>query len=553
MEAPTVTRSSADDGGIQQQVIGRALTATASEMGIALLRNAFSSIVREAKDMSTAVFCSQGRLVAQADHIPILQSAMVTAITACLADHTLDTLTPDSLLMTNDPYRGCHHLNDIALFMPVFHDDQRIGIVGAIAHHVDVGGSAAGMLPAAREVREEGIRIPPLHLRLNDGDFPPVVKGLVAANVRAPEAVLGDLHAQIAALLSGRARLQALAEKYGAAVLTGTMDLLVHAARRAMAAILTDIPDFETTGEAMLDDDGEGGPEVVVRVRVAKTKDEILFDFTGTDTARPTMINANVSSALGAVWTATRHVFASGTGIAHNAGSIEPIVVRIPSGSCLDPPPPSSVHARILMAYRVYDAVMDALAKALPDRVCATGFNSSICLALSHAAEGRYDILVEVLSGGWGARSDRDGPDALPFALSNCANTPTEFIENRFPFLRIKTYGLVPGSAGEGRFRGGLGEVKEYEILADGVVFTVFTDRFVHPAAGLFGGTSGAPGLMEIERQGRRIALASKTGVVLQRGDLLRIVGGGGGGFGNPTLRAANARAADIRMGIARP
>jgi N-methylhydantoinase B len=318
-----------------------------------------------------------------------------------------------------------------------------------------------------------------------------------------------------------------------------------------MESILSDLPDFDVTGEAMMDDDGESGPEVVVRVRATKTGRQLLFDFAGTDAARPTMINANVSSALGAVWTATRHVFASGTGVAHNAGSIEPIVVRIPPGCCLDPPPPSSVHARVLMAYRVYDAVMDALSKALPDRVCATGFNSSVCLALSHSTQGRYDIFVEVLSGGWGARSDRDGLDALPFPLSNCANTPTEFVENRFPFLRIKTYGLVPGSAGIGRFRGGLGEVKEYEILADNVVFTVFTDRFIHPAAGLFGGGPGARGHMEIDRKGEIIRLASKTGVLLQCGDVLRIVGGGGGGYGDPAERAADAIAADARMGVA--
>ncbi|MGE0853432.1 MAG: hydantoinase B/oxoprolinase family protein [Hyphomicrobiaceae bacterium] len=538
------------EGPIQQQVIGRALAATASEMGIALLRNAFSSIVREAKDMSTAVFSPQGRLVAQADHIPILQSAMVTALTACLDEHRLDALTPESVLITNDPYRGCHHLNDIALFLPVFHEGERIGIVGAIAHHVDVGGSAAGMLPAAREVREEGICIPPLHVRLVDGDLPAVVRGLVAANVRAPDAVLGDLHAQIAALFSGRARLRSLAAKYGTTVLTGTMDRLIEAATRGMAVILSEIPDFDVTGAAMLDDDGEGGPEVVVRVRAHKLGDRITFDFAGTDAARPTMINANVSSALGAVWTATRHVFASGTGLAHNAGSIEPILVHIPPGSCLDPPPPYSVHARVLMAYRVYDAVMDALAKALPDRVCATGFNSSICLALSHSTDGRYNILVEVLSGGWGARSDRDGPDALPFALSNCANTPTEFVENRFPFLRIKSYGLVPGSAGSGRFRGGLGEIKEYDILADDVVFTVFTDRFVHPAAGLFGGQPGAPGSMEVLRQGARIPLTSKTGIVLCAGDVLRIIGGGGGGLGDPRQRAPEAAELDAAMGV---
>jgi N-methylhydantoinase B len=545
-----MTETNAHDGGIQQQVIGRALTATASEMGIALLRNAFSSIVREAKDMSTAVFSPNGELIAQADHIPILQSAMVTAVTACLEEHKIEDLTPDSLLMTNDPYRGCHHLNDIAIFMPVFHGTKRIGIVGAIAHHVDVGGSAAGMLPAAREVREEGIRVPPLHMRLVDGDFPTLVKGLIASNVRAPEAVLGDLHAQIAALFSGRARLLSLADKYGADVLTGTMTRLIAAAEKAMAATLSEIPDFDVTGESMLDDDGEGGPEVVVRVRVRKTGDRLNFDFNGTDAARPTMVNANVSSTLGAVWTATRHVFASGTVGAYNAGSIAPIVVTIPPSCCLDPPPPSSVHARVLMAYRVYDAVMDALAKAVPGQVSATGFNSSICLALSHSTDERYDIFVEVLSGGWGARANSDGPDALPFPLSNCANTPTEFVENRFPFLRIKSYGLMPGSAGNGRFRGGLGEVKEYDILADNVVFTVFTDRFVHPAAGLFGGKPGAPGRMEIERDGDIIPLKSKTGVVLRRGDVLRIVGGGGGGYGDPLERVDIAREADQRMGV---
>lgn len=534
----------------EQQVIGRALQSAAEEMGINLLRNAFSSIVREAKDMSAAVFDAEGRLIAQADHIPILLSAMTTAVEACLAAVPQESLTPGTVLITNDPYRGCQHLNDIAVFLPVFVEGRRIAIVGCIAHHLDVGGAAPGILQHASEIFEEGKIIPPMALELEEGRLPELFTRILCANVRTPDELLGDLDAQMAALFAGRERLQHLAARYGAGRLTAVMDSLIESSRSVMSRVLEELEDFETSGSAQLDDDGIGGPPMVVRVTVRKRGGRLHLDFTGSDPQRPCMMNANPSSVLGAVWTLVRHVFGSGVTMWHNAGSMEPVEVTIPSGCHLNPTPPASVHGRVITAYRVYDALMDALAKVLPDRVTATGFNASICLALSRLHEGRFQIFVEVLSGGWGGRNGSDGPSALPFALSNCSNAPAEYVESQFRFLRIRRYGLQPHSAGPGRFRGGAGEVREYDVLADDVRLSVFSDRFSSGAPGVNGGAPGSPGFIEIERGRERLRLGSKTGVTLRRGDLLRIVGGGGGGYGPPQERAPAAAAADRAGGL---
>lgn len=537
-------------GIIEQQIIGRALHAVAEEMGINLLRNAFSSIVREAKDMSTALFDADGVLIAQPDHIPILLSAMTTAIGACLERFDPDEMTPDTVLVTNDPYRGCHHLNDIALFMPVFAEGRRIAFVGSIAHHLDVGGAAAGILPHAAEIFEEGKIIPPTRLTLVDNRFPALFEKLVTANVRVPDETMGDLNAQLVALFSGRSRLQALAARYGTDTIRATMGALVAASESVMTATLQAIDDFDVEGSAWLDDDGIGGPPMVIRTRLVKSGGRLVIDFEGTDPQRPCMMNANLSSTLGAVWTIVRQVFGAGIEMWHNAGAVRPIEVRVPAGSCLNPLPPASVHGRIITAYRVYDAVMDALARIVPEKVMATGFNSSVCLALSRARKGGFDIFVEVLSGGWGGRNGSDGPNALPFPLSNCSNAPAEYVERQFPFLRIRRYGLAPDTAGAGRWRGGAGEIREYDVLDDEVVLTVFTDRFRYGAPGIAGGGAGMPGRIEVERDGQHIGLASKTGFRLRNGDVLRIIGGGGGGYGPPAERDPAAAALDRAAGL---
>lgn len=535
---------------IEQQIIGRALHSVTEEMGINLLHNAFSSIVREAKDMSTALFDAEGQLIAQPDHIPILLSAMTTAISACLEQFDPDTMTSDTVLVTNDPYRGCHHLNDIAMFMPVFKDGERIAFVGSIAHHIDVGGAAPGILPHASEIFEEGKIIPPIRITLKDGRFPPLFEDLIASNVRVPGETIGDLNAQLVALLSGRARLHSLADKYGADNIRATMDGLISASAAVMTSILAGMADFDVEGSAFLDDDGIGGPPMTVRVRLIKVGGKLTVDFAGTEAQRACMMNANLSSTLGAVWTIIRQVLGAGLEMSHNAGSVRPITVHVPEGCFLNPKSPASVHGRIITAYRVYDAVMNALAIVIPDKVMATGFNSSICLAISRVKDGKFEIFVEVLSGGWGARNGIDGPNALPFPLSNCSNAPTEYIERQFPFLRIRSYGLVPDSAGSGRWRGGTGEIREYDVLEDNVLVTFFCDRFKYGAPGLLGGGEGRPGRIEVVRDGEIISLGSKMGFKLRAGDLLRVIGGGGGGYGAASERASDMIALDQTTGL---
>jgi N-methylhydantoinase B len=207
---------------------------------------------------------------------------------------------------------------------------------------------------------------------------------------------------------------------------------------------------FREEGTAWLDDDGIGGGPMTEGARKNAAGASPSTSPALPRSAR--MMNANLSSTFGACWTAFRQVFGAGMAILFNAGAMRVVSIDVPEGCFLNPRPPASVHARIITAYRVHDALMDAFSKVVPDKVIAPGFNSSICLALSRLDQGKYSIFVEVLSGGWGGRAGSDGPDALPFPLSNCSNAPAEYVESQFPFLRIRRYGLVPDSgAGEAR------------------------------------------------------------------------------------------------------
>lgn len=535
---------------LDQSIISRSIIAAAHEMGAKLIRCAHSPIVREAQDCSAALIDRHGRVVAQAELIPIQLGSISQTLAPCLALHPPETLEEGDFLINNDPYHGGQHLQDIFLFSPIFLDGALLGFGATVVHHIDLGGGAPGLNPHAGDVHQEGLIFPPSKYSLardwNGGAF----ERLIAANVRMPEATVGDIYAQLAANGIGAKRLQALARRFGRETLEAAMEEMLDYSERRMRAAIARLPDGRYEGEAAMDDDGLGEAPVTIRAQVTIAGDGLSIRFDGTDPQVKTNLNNPFASTLASAVACAKSVLTD-PDIPFNDGVTRVISVEAPYGSVLNPRPPAPVRARLLPSYRVFNAVMKALAQVAPERVMAEGYDTTTPVCLSHLGEGGYNIYLEILGGGYGAGVGNDGCDGVDSPLSNCANIPVESLEMDYPFVRVEGYRLRPGSGGRGAHRGGLGFERCYRILSDGVTFATYGDRFKRPAEGLFGGEDGAPAETWIERGGERIALRSKTGCALRKGDLLVVRTGGGGGYGPASARPEALRARDARHGLA--
>ena len=535
---------------VDQAVITQALIAAADEMGIKLIRSAHSPVVREAQDCSAAILDPKGRVVSQADLIPIQLGSVTHTFRACVEHHPLETLCKGDFLINNDPYSGGQHLPDIFLFSPVFLDGALIGVTATVVHHIDLGGGAPGLNPDAGDVHEEGITFPPSRWSIdrdwNGGPF----ERLVRANVRMPEATIGDLNAQFAANAVGGERLKGLCRKFGTEMVFAAMDeMLAYSERRIRAAIAA-APDGTWRGEAWLDDDGASDDPVPIRATVTIRGDSIAVDFAGTAAQVATNLNSPFASTTASAAACIKAVLTD-PDIPFNEGAKRAITVAAPYGCLVNPRPPAPVRARLLPSYRVVNAVMNALAGAVPDRVIAPGFDTTTVSCLSHKDDRGYNIYLEIFGGGYGAGPDNDGCDAVDSMLSNCSNIPIEAMESDYPFFRVEDYSLRCDSGGRGRQRGGMGFQRIYRILDGNVTFATYGDRFRIGAEGMFGGGPGATAETFVERGGQRIRLRSKQRFPLSRGDRLVVRTGGGGGYGPAGDRDAGMIARDRTDGFA--
>lgn len=531
-------------------IVGKALMAIPREMGANLLRAAYSTVVREARDCSVALLDREGNVVAQAEMIPMQTGGVAQAFRALARRFDLGSLAPDDALIINDPYDGGQHLQDIIVFLPIFWRDRLVGFGGSVAHHLDIGGGMAGLNALATECYQEGIRLPASRFNMsrdwNDGGF---VESFIRANVRAPVKTLGDLNAQFAANRTAQSRLVEVIDKYGVDTTLACMSGLMDYSERRMRAEIASIPDGVYRGEDAVEAEPYVKDLVPIVATVRKSGTDIEVDFEGSGGQVPGAINCPFASCVSAVNACVRGVLHE-KDIPFNEGCNRPITVKAPYGSILNPRPPAAVRARMSSAFRVYNAMMRALAQAVPERVIAAGFDTTTVAALSHLdrATGRYGVVIEIMGGGWGAGPENDGVDATDGPLSNCANAPIEALEIEYNYFRADCYRLVPDSAGPGCHRGGLGLERTYEILKDGVGFSGYSDRFKTGAWGLFDGREGASGTFVIERaDGRREQLVSVCSTTLNRGDRLRVVTGGGGGYGHPEKRDRALVLRDVR------
>ena len=530
-------------------IIARGLHAAAEEMGVNLIRSAFSTVVREARDCSTALLDPAGDIVAQAEMIPMQTAALSMSFKAAKKRLGLENIRTTEAVIMNDPYHGGQHLNDIILFTPIFLDDQLLGWAGSTAHHLDIGGGTAGVNTQATELIQEGLVLPPILFDIERDWNGGPLETLLAANIRIPDIGIGDMNAQFAANYTGAERILDLARRYGVDGLWQAMAEVQDYSERRMRASIEAIPDGVYRGEAFIDEDVFDPEPVQVRVEVRVAGSDIHMDFTGTDGQLKSMFNCPLSSAHAAAFAAVRCVMTD-KDIPANDGCNRPLHLHFPKGSLLNPNPPAPVRARMTSAYRAFDAIHGALSQAMPERVPAQGYNCTTAFYLSQQrSDGSFRVLADILGGGYGACRDYDGADGVDNILSNCSNTPIESIEQVNPHLRVKRYALLPDSCGAGEWRGGLGLCRDVEILEDGVFVNFYTDHFKFPPSGVHGGGPGAMGSMTIYRQGEAIRMSSTGSLDLKPGDVLSLCLGGGGGFGDPAKRPRDQIESDIEDG----
>ncbi|MEX1252905.1 MAG: hydantoinase B/oxoprolinase family protein [Dehalococcoidia bacterium] len=507
----------------------------AEEMGVTLGRTAHSPNIKERRDYSCAVFDAQGKLVAQAAHIPVHLGSMPLSVEATLP---LAPFAPGDVVILNDPYLGGTHLPDITLVSPVFQPPPQadgrhalLGFVVSRAHHADVGGMAPGSMPLASELYQEGVIIPPVRLyrrgRRNDE-----LLTLLLRNVRTPEERQGDLDAQLAAHRTGEARLLELAQRYGWRELERQMAALHDYAERLTRAAIARIPRGTYVFEDALDDDGVSDERVSIRLALTVRRDRLHFDFTGSAPERPSSVNAVAAVTRSAVYYVARCLLDEDAPT--NDGCLRPIAFTLPERSVVNASPPRAVSAgNVETSQRIVDVVLGALAQALPKQIPAAsaGTMNNVTIGGWDPERGRPFAYYETLGGGAGAGPEREGLSALHTHMTNTLNTPVEALELTYPF-RVREYSIRRRTGGEGRHRGGDGLAREYEFLAPADL-TLVTERRRRGPWGLRGGSPGAPGRDTLTGPGRRKRrLPSKTQLSVPAGARLRIETPGGGGWG---------------------
>lgn len=535
---------------IQMEVFSNRLLAIAEDMGSILIRSSFSSNIKERRDCSTALFDARGRLITQADHIPIHLGAMIGAVEAMLARYRLEDMAPGDAFIANDPYlAGGSHLPDISIITPVHQDGKVRFFAGNIAHHADVGGKTPGSTSGtSRSIFEEGIRLPIIRIA-RAGAIDEDLLELIAHNTRDPEERLLDLRTQVGTNVRGGAMLVQLIERMGWPTVEQAIEDILTYTRRRLRNRVSALPDGVYRFERAMDDDGFPGDPVPIVCTATISGEDIAFDFAGSGPQARGAINLPDSALKASIYYCVKAVL--DPGLMPNQGIIDPIKITAPAGTIVNPNAPAAVAGRAVTSNRLCGAVFGALYQALPaERVMASCNDSTSAVSVSgwHAGRQATYVYPESMGGGAGAFADRDGMDAVHVHTVNSTNLPAEALELEYPLL-LDEYCLVPDSGGAGMRRGGMGMARQIRIREDNTTFSARSDAHVIPALGVFGGKSSSvtkimrnPGTTEEE------ALHSKaSGLTLMAGEVIRVETLGGGGYGEPAKRPLAAIAADLR------
>jgi len=541
---------------ITLEIMRNLLLSVSEEMGATLIKTAYSTNIKERRDCSTAVFDPEGRMIAQAEMIPMHLGSLLGVVEEILKKYPRETLAPGDMFIANDPYAGGGtHLPDITMAAPVFVDGELVGFVANLAHHADVGGKVPGSTSGdADSIFQEGLRIPLVRV-CRAGELIGDVIDFILVNSRTPSDRRGDLGAQIAANRVGARRLEAVVRKYGIEGFRACTDALLDYAEALMRAGIRTLPDGTYRFEDFMDDDGVHlGQPIPIRVAITIQGDEAHVDFTGTSPQVSGPLNVTLNGLLATVFYCFKALV--GPTIPSNHGIYRVLHVSAPEGSLVNCRPPAPVGQRIDTCQRVADAIFGAMAQAVPDRVIAA-CNSAVTTATFSGINprtGQFYVYLETVAGGSGAHSRGDGLSGVQVHMTNTSNLPIEALEREYPLL-VERYAFRPDSGGPGRYRGGLGIRRDIRTLHDGCTFSSLADRQVIAPWGLAGGGHGAPGeYWLIPKQGEPRKIGSKAvGVSLGAEDLIRVDTPGAGGYGNPLERDPLRVLQDVREGKVSP
>jgi N-methylhydantoinase B len=530
------------------EVVRSALYAIAEEMSVIVMRSARSPLLKEAGDLSSALTDAQGRLIAQGRDIPIHMGVMAFTVKEFLKRVPPSQLREGDVWLLNLPEVGGNHLPDVKAIRPIFAQGKLLAFAINLAHWADVGGAVPGSyVPWATESHQEGVRISPLRIVTARG-VDREKFDIVLSNVRGREEREGDILAQCAANDVAARRFAELVARYGGETLRACFERLHDESETQMRAAIAALPDGVYEGEDWVDDDGVENKPLRVHVRVEIRGDEAFFDFSKTAPETRGPVNTTYYVACSGVYYTMKALAAPD--VPPNDGCYRALHVHVPPGTVLSPSPDKPVvGGNHETSQRIVDAIVKALAAAIPARVSAGGpTTSGVMIFGAKAADGRWTVFYEVHGGGEGATITKDGAAATRVHMSNVMNTPSESVELEYP-LRVEEHTLRPGSAGDGTHRGGLGLRRAYRVLASEVTLTTMFDRRVVPPYGLAGGGDGAPFRLTLNPGPNARDIGSKETLVLHQGDLVVIETCGGGGFGPPSGRPDEARERDRREG----
>lgn len=537
---------------ITLEIVHAGLRSVTDETYIGITKAAYSTNIKERRDHSTAIMDARGRLIVQAENsLPIHLASMIGLMEKLFAKFPPEQICEGDIFVANDPYAaGGTHLPDINLAAPIFVDGRLLGFMCNLAHHADVGGMAPGsMAGGMSEIYQEGLRIPVVKL-FSRGELNRDILDLLLLNVRVPEERRGDYYAQVAACRLGERRVQELAKRWSADLLTAAFEEICARTEARIRAGVRSIPDGRYSFRDVLDNDGMGARDIPIAVTVEVAGDRIRFDFDGSGPQVKGNVNVTFNATQSAVYYVLKGML--DPDIPNNHGLIRAVEIAAPEGTIVNASFPAAVAGRANTAQRIIDVLIGALAQALPEKAvgAANGANTTAVFFGEDPRSGKPYLYLETLGGGFGGRFAKDGKDGVQVHITNTSNLPVEAIEMEYPLL-VESYGLIEDSGGAGKHRGGMGIRRTVRPLGHTTIFNGMGERFVHRPWGIFGGQPGATGRFQIRRaDGSLETLPDKpSGVPLSPDEAVIVETPGAGGYGPPSERDPAAIEEDRRSG----
>lgn len=518
------------------------------EMGIAMMKTAYSPIFNEGLDFSCCLFNSKGEMISQAEFCPAQLGASIFVVEWSIKEIGTENLRPGDVILHNDPYRGGCHIPEHCFIKPIFYKNVLAGFASNIGHLAEIGGkNPGGFAGDATEIYQEGLRIPPVKV-IKEGVYDEDLWKLIMSNHRTPRNTLGDFSAMIGSLNVAERRLISLLDEYGFDNFCEITDELMDVAEKRMRAEIANLPDGEYSFEDCMEDDGLIAQPTFIRATIIIDGETLIVDYSASDPQAKGPINATYGVTAGATYNAVFHV--TDPEIPRNIGAYRPIKIIAPPGTVVNATHPApTVGGNTETHPRIWEILIGAFSKAIPENVAASdgGTCCNFLFGGMHPDTRQYYANYHLEGGGWGARATKDGNNTIIVPNGNCRNTPVEIFETRYPLL-VDAYSLVTDSGGPGKYRGGLGSRRKFTFKAPEVILSTLFDRVKVKPFGLFGGKGGGNASLTIKKKGKknfepftkayRTASPSKfSGLTIHEGDEIILISPGGGGYGDPFLR----------------